>query len=54
MRRKHKVKAIKGGKALTPRGEIAPPSIRHSAKKGTGYNRRQEKKEFRSELRQEY
>ena len=54
MRRKHKVKGIKGNKkVIAPRGKIAPPSIRHSAKKGTGYNRRQEKKEFRSELRQE-
>ncbi len=54
MKKKRKFQKVKGGKSLTPRGEIAPPSIRHSAKKGTGYNRRQEKKEFRSELRQEY
>ena len=53
MRRKHKVKEIKGDKkVISPRGKIAPPSIRHDAKKGTGYNRRQEKKEFRDELKQ--
>ena len=55
MRRKHKIKRVRGDKkVIAPRGKIAPPSIRHDAKKGTGYNRRQEKKEFRDELRQEY
>jgi len=32
---------------------VAPPSVRHSAKKGTGYNRNQEKKEFRDSLKGE-
>ena len=56
MRRKRKMSSIKnknkGG--VKVRSPIAPPKIRHDAKKGTGYNRRQEKKEFRDELRQEY
>ena len=54
MKRKRKMSSIKnkdkGG--VKVRSPIAPPKIRHEAKKGTGYNRRDNKKEFRDELRQ--
>ena len=54
MKRKRKMSSIKnkdkGG--FKVRSPIAPPKIRHEAKKGTGYNRRDSKKEFRDELRQ--
>ena len=47
MRRKHKLKSVKN-KSKKPKVRLpnAPPSIRHVAKRGTGYNRLKEKREF--------
>ena len=51
MKRHRKLKSIKSGKAkINTRKPIAPPSIRHSALKGTGYNRLEEKKNFKREV----
>jgi hypothetical protein len=51
MRRKHKIKPVKS-KCKKPKVRLpgAPPSIRHGAKRGTGYDRLREKVIFRSEI----
>ena len=51
MKRRHKIKPVKS-KFKKPKVRLlgAPPSIRHGAKKGTGYNRLAEKKILRDEL----
>ena len=51
MKKRRKIKAIKSkGNKVSLRNPIAPPSIRHSALKGTGYNRLEEKKNFKREV----
>lgn len=51
MRRKHKLQSVKN-KSKKPKVRLpgAPPSIRHGAKRGTGYDRLREKGIFRSEI----
>ena len=41
-------------KHLKVRSPIAPPTIRHSASKGTGYNRLKDKQKFLQELKEVY
>jgi len=54
MKRRRKLAKIKNKNKSTVkvRNPIAPPSIRHKASKGTGYNRHNEKKELRNALEQ--
>lgn len=54
MKRKHKHKSIKN-KNPQPKTRLpnAPPSIRLAAKRGTGYNRSQEKKLWRKQLNED-
>ena len=54
MKRRRKLTKInnKNKDTVKVRNPVAPPSIRHKASKGTGYNRHNEKKEFRDELKQ--
>ena len=52
MKRNRKLQAIKNRKKkYSLRNAIAPPSIRHSALKGTGYNRKKEKRQLEKEIR---
>lgn len=50
MRRRHKVKSIKGKKKLRVRHPAAKPELILKARKGMGYDRLVEKREFRKEL----
>jgi len=51
MRRKHKLKSIKNKSRIPKvRMPLAKPTIRHKARKGTGYNREAEKRELRRTL----
>ena len=50
MKKQRRFRSIKGKKNNSYRHKTAPPSIRHKASKGTGYNRVKEKKEFDSIL----
>jgi hypothetical protein len=54
MKRKHKPQSIKN-KYTQPKTRLpnAPPSIRLGAKRGTGYNRSQEKKLWRNQLNED-
>ena len=56
MKKRRKIKQIRKDKTQNNqpkvRNPIAPPSIRHSALKGTGYNRKKEKKEFLNQIRE--
>ena len=54
MKRRRKLAKIenKNKSTFKVRNPIAPPSIRHKASKGTGYNRHNEKKELRKALEQ--
>ena len=53
MKKQRKIKSIKNrSKYIKIRSPIAPPTIRHSASKGTGYNRLKEKREFLKEKRE--
>ena len=52
MKRYRKLKSIKNRKKkYSSRKLLAPPTIRHSALKGTGYNRNKEKRQFEKEIR---
>jgi hypothetical protein len=53
-KRKIRLPKIKNNKnnGVKIRTPMPPPGIRHNARKGTGYNRRTEKKEFSDELRE--
>ena len=52
MRKQRRLRAVKNkNKQVKTRSPIAPPTIRHSALKGTGYNRLKEKREFLKEKR---
>lgn len=52
MKKRRRLQTIRNkGKKLSIRNPIAPPSIRHSALKGTGYNRLKEKEKFNEEIR---
>ena len=47
MKKQRKIRSIKNkNKQVKIRNPIAPPTIRHSASRGTGYNRLKEKREF--------
>ena len=55
-KRKRKLIGVKSKKKYPHnkiRVTVAPPTVRHSAKKGTGYNRNQEKKKLRESLKEE-
>ena len=52
MKKRRRLKTVKSKKKpIQIRSIIAPPSIRHSALKGTGYDRNKEKREFLKEKR---
>ena len=53
MKKQRKLRSVKRkNKFLKVRSPIAPPTIRHSASKGTGYNRLKEKREFLKEKKE--
>ena len=53
MKKQRRIRAIKNKRKqqIKLRSPIAPPTIRHGASKGTGYNRLKEKREFLKEKR---
>ena len=47
MKKQRRMRSVRNkNKQVKIRNPIAPPTIRHSASKGTGYNRLKEKREF--------
>tara|TARA_Y100000310_G_scaffold328218_1_gene396015 strand:+ start:2435 stop:2596 length:162 start_codon:yes stop_codon:yes gene_type:complete len=50
MRRKHKLRSVKGDKKVKIRFPVAKPGFVLKAKKGVGYDRLTEKRQFRKEL----
>ena len=53
MKKQRKIRAIKNKREqqIKLRNPIAPPTIRHRASKGTGYNRLKDKRNFMQELK---
>ncbi len=53
MKKQRKLQPVRNkNKQVKTRNPIAPPTIRHSALKGTGYNRLKDKKRFLRELKE--
>jgi len=50
MRRKHKLRSVKGKNKISIRHPMAKPGFVLKAKKGMGYDRLTEKREFRKEI----
>lgn len=54
MKKQRRIRAIKNKRKqqIKLRSPIAPPTIRHGASKGTGYNRLKDKRKFMQELKE--